>query len=56
MYRFDFHKFMSWFLAMVGCVGLIVALIAACENEDFSMFLWCIPAIACAAAGFAILD
>lgn len=53
---FDWGKFWSFLLAFLGGIGCVVAIVAACDAEDFLLFLWVVPCVVAMTAGFAILD
>ena len=53
---FDWERFWSFLLLLLGGIGCVVAIAAACAAEDFLLFLWVVPCVVAMAAGFAILD
>lgn len=53
---FNYNKFFSFLLFFGGCMGVIVATVAAMMYENWLILLWLIPATVLLAAGLAILD
>ena len=53
---FDWQKFWSCFMVVLGAIGIAVAIVAACDARDFLLFLLVVPGVAVTAAGLAIID
>lgn len=54
--RFNFQAFLSWIFCGFGICILLIGLSAACAEQNYSLFLWCVPGIVVMAAGFAMID
>lgn len=53
---FNWKRFWSFLLFFGGCIGILVAVVAAAVSENWLILLWLIPTTVCIAAGLAVLD